>query len=149
MRNLFSPLANVIRFHLKTEVDYIFPEVLGTTELVKRHVDKALNDQKSIKKLMSNLEKLVLAKPQTSREKIIDSTVSLSQKLEEHFQNEEENMMPRIRDKISTDDREDLGQLIQDLKADGEIEGCEELIDELISSESETTHSPALQMAQA
>lgn len=104
--------------HLHIEETYIFPEANGLFPEAEAFVAVALANHTLIRKGLKKLTKLAdqpLLK-QAEYPKVVEALAATT---EQHFAVEESVLMPQMRKLIRTQDREDLGVVIEDIKAEG------------------------------
>jgi len=117
-RELIEGLVEAMRMHLYLEEAYLYPELSGLVAEAEAYVGLSKANH-SI--LMRNIEKAakLISQPigkQNGVDKILQSA---GEKIEQHFSVEEEVLMPYLRKYLPTQDREDLGLVLQDVKMEG------------------------------
>lgn len=113
-RKLISDIRRQTDIHLHLEGDYLYPEINDLFNGADRFVKKSKACHRNINRSLNEVEKLVNTRPQPAKS-LLDRKISQLQiKLNEHFETEEENLMPKMRSMIPTQDREDLGQVFLD-----------------------------------
>jgi hypothetical protein len=110
-------LARAVQMHLVLERDYLYPEVSGLFSGAEALVTAGLAEAAVIEKRLKAITKLA-AKPAAEQDGFDKRLDELRAAVIGHFDQEEQMLMPKIRELIRTEDREDLGQVFLDAKAD-------------------------------
>lgn len=119
-KKLTDILSDQVTEHLYQESDYLYPEVQGMFNGSDDFVISALTSHKSVKKAVNEFAKLIAQK---ATKTVLDEKASkLQLALERHLADEEASLMPKIRELISTPEREDLGQVFLDLSQRGGLQ---------------------------
>lgn len=108
-----TPLGLALRLYLILKRDYIYPEIKGLSPSLDALV--ALG-QKRIQGIESLLGGTFLGQGESIRDLDEKSFTQLLALLKEHIALEEQFLMPKIRLQMRTEDREDLGQVLADVK---------------------------------
>jgi hypothetical protein len=123
-RQRLDDLARLVQAYLDLEKDYLYPEIGDLFAGVDTLVRAGEANGAAIGRRMKNLVKL-LAKPVNEQEGWEKRLAELRESLIEHFDSEEQVLMPKMRLMIRTEDREDLGQVFLDAR-DELLRGDEE-----------------------
>lgn len=123
-RKIFGQLSALTTVHLRLEADYLFPEVTAVEPSSAKFVEDSLLRHKHLVNDLKSLEKKVNKRPQGSKEALAKSINMLSTDLKTHLVVVEDEMLPRIRQSISTQEREDLGEVLMDVLTE-ELEDTE------------------------
>jgi hypothetical protein len=116
-RKLFSELEREFMIHAAIEDGYLYPEMSGLFPGADVLVDVCLANHAILAKLLAGIGKLI-AKPATEHAGLPNKIGELSLQMRKHVEIQEQSLMPKIRQLISTQEREDLGQVLLDMKAD-------------------------------
>lgn len=113
-RAVFDSLVSEITVRLLLEKDYLYPELTGLFPEADVIVTTGLANGSVLSKKLKILEKLLskTIKEQAGIEKKIEEFASL---LEAHFNQQEQHLMHKLRQTMRTDDREELGQVFEDV----------------------------------
>lgn len=113
-RTVFEPLVSEISIRLLLERDYLYPELTGLFPEADVVVTTGLANGSALSKRLKILEKLLskTIKEQNGIEKKIEEFACL---LEGHFNQQEQHLMHKLRQTMRTDDREELGQVFEDV----------------------------------
>jgi hypothetical protein len=116
-RSSFESLSGVITTLMLLEKDYLYPELPGLFPEAELIVSTGLANGSLISKKLKLIEKSLAkaVKEQVGIEKKIEE---FSELLETHFSQQEQSLMPRLRQTMRTDDREELGQVFEDVRND-------------------------------
>lgn len=116
-RKIFPELEREFAVHAAIEDGYLYPEISGLFPGAEVLVDVCLANHAVLTKLLAGVGKLI-AKPVSEHAGLPSKISELSLQLKKHIELQEQSLMPRIRQLISTQEREDLGQVLLDMKAD-------------------------------
>jgi len=116
-RSTFESLAGVITTQMVLERDYLYPELPGLFPEAQLVVSTGLANGSLISKKLKLLEKS-LAKAVKEQSGIERKIEEFSDLLENHFVQQEQVLMPRLRQCMRTEDREELGQVFEDVRDD-------------------------------
>jgi hypothetical protein len=119
-RSTFESLSGVITTQLLLERDYLYPELPGLFPEAELVVSTGLANGSLISKKLKLLEKS-LAKAVKEQAGIERKIEEFSQLLETHFNQQEQSLMPRLRQSMRTEDREELGQVFVDVREDMKV----------------------------
>ncbi len=116
-RSSFESLSGVIATLMVLERDYLYPELPGLFPEAELVVATGLANGSLISKKLKFLEKSLAkaVKEQVGIEKKIEEFSDL---LETHFSQQEQSLMHRLRQNMRTEDREELGQVFEDVRDD-------------------------------
>lgn len=116
-RTAFETLSNEISFQLMLERDYLYPELPGLFPEAEVVVSTGLANGSTIAKKLKFLEKLIAKalKDQAGIEKKIED---FGTTVEAHFSQQEQFLMPKLRQTMRTEDREELGRVFEDVRSD-------------------------------
>jgi hemerythrin superfamily protein len=123
-RQRLDDLARLVQAYLDLEKDYLYPEIGDLFAGVDTLVRAGEANGAAIGRRVKSLVKL-LAKPVNEQEGWEKRLAELRASLIEHFDSEEQVLMPKMRLMIRTEDREDLGQVFLDAR-DELLRGDEE-----------------------
>ena len=116
-RTLLEALARDVQVHVALEKDYLYPELADLFPGSDVLTDTGLASGVVIGKRLKTLVKLA-AKTAAEQESFGKRLGELKEAVYKHFEQEEQQLMPKMRAHIRTEDREDLGQLFMDVKAE-------------------------------
>lgn len=114
-RQQIDSLARLIQAYIELEKDYLYPEISDLFAGVDSLVRMGEANGAAILRRLKNLLKL-LDKPREEQVGWDKRLIELREGLVEHFDNEEQVLMPKMRLMIRTEDREDLGQVFLDAR---------------------------------
>ena len=114
-KHVFGDLSHDLRLHLKLESEYLYPEVSELFPEGKVLIRLSLSNHDEIIAQIDKLDE-IYKNMNISPKNLHDMIEVLGEKVEAHYKLEEENFMPKIRQLINTQDREDLGQVFVDVK---------------------------------
>lgn len=114
-RAAFETLSNGISFQLMLERDYLYPELPGLFPEAEVVVATGLANGSAIAKKLKFLEKF-LAKALKDQAGIEKKIEDFSASVEAHFYQQEQALMPKLRQTMRTDDREELGRVFEDVR---------------------------------
>jgi hypothetical protein len=114
-RTLIESLARDIQVHLTLEKDYLYPEIAGLFPGAETLVDIGQANGSAISRRLKLLVKMA-AKPLAEQAGYDKKEAELKDSLLRHFDFEEQNLMPKVRGLIRTEEREDIGQLFLDVR---------------------------------
>lgn len=114
-RQCLDDLARLVQAYLDLEKDYLYPEIGDLFAGVDTLVRAGEANGAAIGRRVKSLVKL-LAKPVNEQEGWEKRLAELRASLVEHFDSEEQVLMPKMRLMIRTEDREDLGQVFLDAR---------------------------------
>jgi len=114
-RKAFPELSREIETHILLEEGYLYPEIADLFSGSQILVDIGRACHAVISKTMKSLDK-ALDRPSSEQDLADKRFAELKEQILKHFQSEEEQMMPRVRQLITTQEREDLGQVFADAK---------------------------------
>jgi hypothetical protein len=103
-----AALADGVRLYGQLQREYIYPEVKGLSASLDSLVQAGLARLVEIEALLPGQ-----GTSEPSQDAVFTQLLSL---VKEHLSLEEQNLMPKIRMTMRTEDREDLGQLLVDVK---------------------------------
>lgn len=115
-RKLLDELQKDISRHLYLESEYLYPEISDLYSGAAGFVKSSSGTHRVIKKSLTELQQLTVQKPQAGKQVVDEKLAKLSALIEAHLVDEESQLMPKIRELIPTQDREDLGQVFIDLR---------------------------------
>jgi hypothetical protein len=125
-RSAFETLSGVVSFQLMLERDYLYPELPGLFAEADVVVATGLANGSVLSKKLKLLEK-TLAKALKDQAGIEKKIGEFSALLESHFSQQEQHLMPKLRQTMRTEDREELGRVFEDVKSDLIAEAGEQL----------------------
>lgn len=106
-----------VEVHLGLEKDYLYPEISGAFNGVDAFVATGLANGSVIeKKLKAVLKILARDDVESDREGLFHAIADLKTHAFAHFDQEERLLLPKLREFVRTEDREDLGQILQDVQ---------------------------------
>jgi hypothetical protein len=117
-RRLALALEQQMFIHLKLESDYLYPEVQNLFKRSQIFIENSLKNHKNLIRKLKSLIKNVQARPALAKDEIDQEIEKLFTTLDDHLRFEEEELMPQIRERISTQEREDLGFAFLDAARD-------------------------------
>ena len=116
-RQHFDELTKLLNIHLTLQKDYLYPEIAGLFPGAQALVDIGLAHASGITKKSKALGKLI-AGPAAEQVGFEKKFVELKDAILTQIQAEEASLLPKMRDLIRTEEREDLGDVFQDAHAD-------------------------------
>lgn len=117
-RKLYTRLAGVVAVQMKIEEEYLLPEVTAVDASARRVAEANLSRHHDLRNQMKVLEKAVNKRPQPAKDEVESQFNVLWSNLKFHLTLVEDELLPRIRQRIPTQDREDLGEALQDVLAE-------------------------------
>jgi hemerythrin superfamily protein len=133
-RLAFDELTKAVQVHLSLGKDYLYPEINGLFPGSEALVESAMTQGSAISKKLKALQKLTTA-PASEQTGYGKRVAELKESVLAHLLAEENQVLPKMRDLIPTQDREDLGEVFSDVLV--EIRG------KLSGSSSPTPTGPA------
>lgn len=112
-RAVLDELARRVQVHMVLERDYLYPEIAELFAGVDALVAIGLANASQISRRMKVLVKL-LGQPASEQAGYPKRLDELRESVLQHFEHEEQNLLPKLRYLIRTEDREDLGQVFMD-----------------------------------
>jgi iron-sulfur cluster repair protein YtfE (RIC family) len=116
-RSALDDLARDIQVHVALEKDYLYPEISGLFAGADVLVTTGLANGTVIGKRLKVLTKLA-GKTASEQGEFPKRQAELKDAVIKHFEQEEQTLMPKMRSLIRTEEREDLGQVFMDVKAE-------------------------------
>lgn len=116
-RLAFDEAARELQVHLLLEKDYLYPEVTGLFPGSDTIADVALASGVILGKKLKALGKLTVA-PAGDQAGYVKKVAELREAVAAHLASEENQILPKMRDFIRTEDREDLGEVFEDSLSD-------------------------------
>lgn len=104
-----------LKVQLGLEKDYLYPEITDLYPSSDHVIKIGLAAGVTIKRHLSQLVKLS-AQPQAKQTGFEDKLEKLQEAVEKHLTEQQDLLMPRMRAAMRTEDREDLGQLFQEVR---------------------------------
>ena len=117
-RSAVKQLSEELLLHLHIEDAYVFPEVSGLFGDSDAFTALSLANHSLLRKDLNKLTKLV-SLPLANQSGYAQLVNAIASRAEKHFKLEEELLLPQMRKLIRTQDREDLGLVILDVKSEG------------------------------
>ncbi len=108
-----SPLGLALRLYMILERDYIYPEIKGLSPTIDSLITQG---QKRLQEIESLFGGAFLGQGEAILSLDENTFHKLLLFLKEHISLEEQLLMPKIRLQMRTEDREDLGQVLVDVK---------------------------------
>ncbi len=136
-------LGREVRAHLHLEETYLFPEVLNVFPDAKRLITTCLGHQVAILKALDDIEVKLLKIGAKKLPEAAPGIANFKAAIEQHFSIEEEMLLPKIRQLIPTQDREDLGQVFQDVREEIEHLGIKPINTAISAAKTKTKVSVA------
>jgi len=115
-KKVLEELKRKVQMHIHLEGEYLYPEVAGLFNESSTFIEKSTENHKMIHRSLSEVEKLLNKKPQVDNDLINKKMLKLVESFKDHFESEEDILMPKLRELIPTQDREDLGQVFLDVR---------------------------------
>lgn len=118
-RKLFPDLEKELTVHSTIEEGYLYPEVSGLFADADVLLDICAANHILLTRNLQAIGKLI-GKPQAEQSGLQKKIDELNQLVGKHIALQEQSLMPKIRQLIATQDREDLGQVLLDKRAEAE-----------------------------
>jgi hypothetical protein len=118
-KKVLQDLLHRAKIHMHVEHEYLYPEVTGLFNEAENFIKNSKENHKTIKKTLTELEKLVNSKPMAAKPAVEKKVSHLMERFQAHFTSGEDVLMPKLRELIPTQDREDLGQVFLDAQEEG------------------------------
>ncbi|MBM4251241.1 MAG: hemerythrin domain-containing protein [Deltaproteobacteria bacterium] len=115
-----SQLESLVRstqVYLTLQRDFLYPELSGSFAAADGLISTSESNAKTIDKAMKSMIN-VASMAAFDASAFEDKMSSLGRALTAHFDQEEQNLLPKIRDFIRTEDREDLGLVFADAESE-------------------------------
>lgn len=116
-RALLAAMDVGLKTHLELEKQYLYPEVVAAVPGLENQATKLVANGQVIKRKLTQINKLSL-KPANQQSGFGPKFQGLMESVEQHFASCEDVVFPKIRSHIRTEEREDLGELFQDVIVD-------------------------------
>lgn len=116
-RLVCDELVRDLQAHVTLEKDYLYPEIGGLFPGSEALVATGLAEGALLSKRAKTLQKL-LQKPVSEQDGYDKRLTELKDALQRHCDQQEQNLLPKLRSAIPTQDREDLGQVFLEAKAE-------------------------------
>lgn len=116
-RTALETLAKELELHLTLEQDYLYPELIGLFNGAEAMTATGAANATTIRRRLKALQKQ-LGMPASDQAAYPKKLAELVEAVGTHFEVEEQTLMPKIRDSMRTEDREDLGDVLIETKAD-------------------------------
>ena len=115
INSALEDVAAAVELHLGLEKDYLYPEISGSFNGVDALVAAGLANASVIEKKLKAV--LSLAEQAEAVSGPLAQAISeFKLQTMSHFEQEERLLLPKLRDFVRTEDREDLGQILQDVQ---------------------------------
>lgn len=114
-RAVLDELARRVQTHMVLERDYLYPEIAELFAGVEALVSIGLANMTQISRRLKVLVKLV-SQPVAQQASYPKKLEELREAVLQHFEHEEQSLLPKLRYLIRTEDREDLGQVFLDVR---------------------------------
>lgn len=113
LKNLFASMSASIREYMAVDQEFLYLEIEGVLPNASRLSDVGRSHHEKIQSLLDS----VLGQIGTrNSDGILVEWAALQQEVLSHVRYQQENIIPRMRELIPTQDREDLAEVLQDLK---------------------------------
>lgn len=116
-RAAFDELSRVVQVHLAFGKDHLYPEINGLFPGSEALVDIGLAQASVVGKRLKIVSKLIVA-PASEQGGFAKRVAELKESVLAYLLAEENQVLPRMRDLIPTQDREDLGEVFQEVLTD-------------------------------
>lgn len=123
-QGLLEQIGRLLKVYIHLEEQYLYPEIIGLFPGVEDLVRLGEASAATIERQINNLSKAVANALPEREVAWTEQLVALKSAILEHFQLEERTLMPKLRLKLRTEVREDLGQVFLDARH----ELCESLV---------------------
>ncbi len=110
-------LVRSTQVYLTLQRDFLYPELAGSFSSADSLISASEGNARSLDKALKSIVNTA-AKPALDAAAFEDKMVLLGRALSTHFDQEEQNLLPKVRDFIRTEDREDLGLVFADAEQD-------------------------------
>lgn len=110
-------LVRSTQVYLSLQRDFLYPEVSGSFAAADGLILTSESNAKTIDKAIKSVVNIA-SKPAFDASAFEEKMRSLGKALTTHFDQEEQNLLPKIRDYIRTEDREDLGLVFADAESE-------------------------------
>jgi hypothetical protein len=115
MTSALGEAIRAVEIHFNLEKEYLYPEISGAFQGIEVLVATGLANASVVEKKIKALGKLMTqAEPESGA--LQDVFLDLKSASYAHFEQEERLLLPKMREFVRTEDREDLGQVLVDVQ---------------------------------
>lgn len=107
-------LVKATEVYLTLERDFLYPEISGLFAAADSLIEAAEANAANVDKMLKSLVKTASSNAAVFAARLQEFQLALTR----HFDQEEQNLMPKMRMHIRTEEREDLGQVFADAEAE-------------------------------
>lgn len=113
--------ARALEVHIRLERDYLYPEITGLFGGVQVLISSGMATFAALERKLKSLGDMVFGPgpSQADQDEVMRLFSEVRRAALAHFDSEERSLLPKLRDFMKTEDREDLGQVMLDAKEDG------------------------------
>jgi hemerythrin superfamily protein len=111
MRSLQQQIFGELETHTRIEEDIFYPSVKSLSDDLSESVDESLQEHHVVKVLMREIE------PLSDPDVFVAKMTVLIENVEHHADEEESDMFPEIRQKLSSEQLEELGAQLEAAKS--------------------------------
>lgn len=115
LRVQLDDVMRAVEIHFSLEQEYLYPEISGSFHGVEVLLTAGLANASVVDKRSKALIKL-LSHAETQADILEKSFFDLKTATYSHFEQEERILLPKMREFVRTEDREDLGQILMDVQ---------------------------------
>ena len=108
-------MARRLLAHLSLERDYLYPEIDGLLAGVGPLVAAGLANGSALQRRTRALSRLA-EQPAALQADFVKRLAELRAAVDRHLEQQEQCLLPKLRDSIRTEEREDLGQVFLDIR---------------------------------
>ena len=119
---LVSELAFDLLGHLKAEEEYLLPELQDRFPGSDLIAGLCTANQKTMRK---HIKSLIKASSEKDGQVLEVALADLRKAVDQHLEVQESMLMPKLRQHVATSEREDLGQLVEEMMSDLKSEGLD------------------------
>jgi hemerythrin len=113
--SVLGEAVKAVEIHFNLEKDYLYPEISGAFHGVEALVAAGLANASVAEKKIKTIGKL-LSQGESQSDSLEKSFFDLKSVAYNHFEQEERILLPKMREFVRTEDREDLGQVLMDVQ---------------------------------
>ncbi len=116
LASAMEEVAAAVELHLGLERDYLYPEISGAFNGVDALVAAGLANASVIEKKLRATQNLLSQQSEAVSDALIQAIGEVKLQTLSHIEQEERLLLPKLREFVRTEDREDLGQVLLDVQ---------------------------------